>query len=67
MGGTVIILEIDAAGEEAGPHSKPTEQCQIFLPFRAIFAIYEVPEEAAGWSRYQVEKATVRFSKKEKN
>jgi hypothetical protein len=61
----MIILQIDAAGEKAGPHSKPTEQRQIFLPVRAIFAIYEIPEEATGRSRYQVYKATVRFSNKE--
>jgi hypothetical protein len=65
VGGSVVILEIDAAGEKTGPHSKPTGQRQNFLPVRAVFAIYEIPEETTGWSRYQVDKATVRVSRKE--
>ncbi len=58
--GSVVILQIDPASEKTGPHSKPAEQGQIFLAVRSILAIYEIPEEATGWSRDQVDKTTVK-------
>jgi len=61
VGGSVIILQIDPASEKTGPHSKSAEQGQIFLAICSIFAIYEIPEEATGRSRYQVDKATVKM------
>ena len=56
-----MVLKVETSSKNAASHDETTEQCPILFSFRAMFAIYKIPEQATSGSRYQVEKAANKF------